>query len=221
MNQHTIFVSVVILALLLPPFAAADNPYTASGAGTPYTATACRNDLVLGLGGCESFASHATLSGNFIACVPEDQTLAWFTCYVEWTLALTSSGASTGCLSGESSVNDYLLGCADVLGVPYEDSDTKNVTYPHLPADRTTEEKEWVRACVDIGAPGLESCTDAHDVSYFITIQTANSASPLSGIVQQAIAFVEDVLGHPPPHAGPGVGVKVAVATQLNVQTAR
>lgn len=198
MNRNTILVSLTIAALLLPPFAAASTPFTANGGGSN-TATACRADIALDLGGCASLEADATLNGDLVACVPQDTSLDLFTCDVDWTLVLTGSGASIGCVEGDTSIAPlYLLGCKELPVAPYKGTQgPSRVTYTDVPLGQS-EHDEWVRACVDAGAPELQRCSDPQTVRYIITIQSSDSAFRLQDEVDQVVNIVLNIVNNPP-----------------------
>ena len=203
MNPTTIFVCATILTLLTPSFAAAaeGDPFTADGTGTG-TAQACRPPLVLELGDCASREARGTLTGTLAACVPENKDLSSFTCYIHWTLALSSTGALWGCVQAEASVVPYLLGCTNLPGETYEAvSQPINVTYTGVPWG-PSEEVEWVRACVDPGAPGVQRCSDAEPVHFIINIQNANAALGLPQQIDQASEILANIAARPPDPLG-------------------
>lgn len=199
MIRNTILVSLTIATLLLPPFAgAAGTPFTASGGGSN-TATVCRADLVLGEGGCASLEADAGLSGDLVACVPEDTQLDSFSCDVDWTLIVSGTGASVGCVEGDTSIAPlYLLGCKELPVDPYQGTQgPSRVTYTHVPFGQS-EHDEWVRACVDAGAPELQRCSDPVVVRYIITIQGSESAFRLQDEVDQVVGIVQNIVDNPP-----------------------
>lgn len=196
MNRMTIFALTTLAALLLPSLAAAQSsePYQASGAGSG-TAAACRDPLVLDLGGCDSYETQATLAGSPPTCVPDDQTLQWFECTVDWTLTHTDSGADSGCSEALSSVVAYDLGCTEVFIAPYKNTQTGEKTY-HVPWGASTIH-EWVQACVDIATP-KQRCSDPQDVPYAFSIQSPNAAVSPFQEVDQIVGIVNDLINNPP-----------------------
>ena len=196
MIRNIIFVGLTVLTLLLPSLAAAEEPYTAEGTGTPTTARACRDPLVLEQGGCANLEARSTLSGTFVGCLPEDDNLQWFKCTVEWTLTITSSGASSGCIEGTSSVLPYLLACTNVPLAP-----NKAVSQPQLKDYRvergTRSVEEWVRACVDPGTP-IQRCSDAVPVYFVFDTKTSASLGNIPEQVEQVVEVVTDIASNPP-----------------------